>query len=1462
MKKINFTLLFLIQIIYVSAQNNWTEMMDDPQVNFYDVQTAFENYFQNHPIEKGKGWKQFKRWEYFMEPRVYPSGERFSYSKVYEEYQNYIQSHPQNRTLTGQWSYIGNHERPNDGGGSGRINCIAFESGNNNVIYVGTPAGGLWKTYDGGNNWEPLTDNLPTLGISSIVTHPSDPNIVYIGTGDADGSDMYSVGVMKSTDAGATFQLTGLSFSYTANVEIRKLIIHPTNPDILLAATSNGVYKTIDGGVTWNITLTGSYYDLEFKPNDPTVIYTTAIAKFYKSTDTGDNFTQITNGVPTTTTGAARVLIGVSPANSNYVYLFIGASDNGFHSFYRSTDAGDTFTLRTDTPNLLGWDTNGGDSGGQAYYDMAIVVSTTNINDVWVGGVNIWKTTNGGTNFSLDAHWYGGGGQPYVHADIHAMENVPGENNTFLVGCDGGVFKTTNAGTTYSDISDGLQIAQIYKMGTSTSNPDLIISGWQDNGTNLKTSTSWDKVLGGDGMDCMINHSNNSVMYGELYYGDIYKSTNGGNSFNGIVSSGGTAGTVDEDGNWVTPMTMHPTNGNTFLVGKSQVYRTTNAGSSFTTVGSVSGGTGKVVEMAYAPSDPNFIYVIKQNKFFASTDGNTFTDRTAGLTTAASFTNLAVDSNNPLKVWVTYSGFNSNAKVYHTNDGGVTWSNYGTGLPNMPVNCIVYQNNSADALYIGTDMGVFYRDSTLSSWQYFSDGLPNTIVNDLEIFYPTGKLRAATYGRGIWETELYSNILNDASIVSVSSPNGNVCGVDFAPNITLSNEGDNDLTSVEIIYSIDAGVPLNYFWNGMLHPNESLQISLPVVNVSLGTHTFQVGTNLPNGTIDGNTSNDNMNTNFNVINTGNEVDFTLALDCFGKDIAWQIQDGASNIVYQVNFNTYQGSLSVPAVTPDTISTTVCLDAGCYTFTINDAGGNGLNGAGAGCNTIGTYDMYDEAGTLLFSDPTSNGNWGSNEVHNFCITSVYAADFSSSPQQICLGSEVQFYDLSTTGTNAWTWSFPGGNPSTSNLQNPIVVYNNPGVYDVTLFAGDGTNSHTKTIVGQITVYSSPINSVVFDSISCFGECTAMIDLTVAGGTMPFVYSWNDGDLNEDRDDLCSGNYQVILSDDNGCRDTSSVIIYAPTQIDFAGVVSQATCGVNDGSINTTITGGVLPYDILWSNGETTSSISNLGIGSYYLSVTDNNGCEIVQSYAITNPNAPIVDANGINETCGGNCDGELHSTATGGTGTLVFSWDNGLGSDDTITNLCAGTYILSVIDDNSCEDRDTVIIDAGTPYPNVNFTVSNDTIGVGQTINFVNLTSGANQHLWYFGDGDSSVFSSTPHSYDSAGVYTVILTSCKNGCCGTDTMLIYVGDFTAIDEFNKNEYVSIYPNPTNDFLTIDLKLGEEASSIKIYDNTGRLIVDRQETLKKYLVDMSNLSSGVYLAEIKYMDVVLPFKIIKR
>ncbi|GIV26966.1 MAG: glycosyl hydrolase [Bacteroidia bacterium] len=762
--------LILTQYNILFSQENWVKLREEG-ANFYQIKAAFEAQYKHKKekfhknkikIEKEEGGENlFRRWAWYAEPRVYPSGDLkyASFSYALEEYNKWLNENTVFKTSNGgaaiptattaNWTPLGPFGDP-VGSNAGRMICVRFHPSNPNKIYVGTAAGGMWMSNDGGNTWTTTTDNLGSLGVSDIAIDPTNPNIIYIATGDYDAGDTYSIGVYKSTDGGLTWNPTGLVYTTNQQRRIGRLLINPLNPTTVFAFTSGGIYRTRNGGSTWTLVQSGNFKDGEYKPNDTTIIYGVTSSGFYRSTNGGNSFTSISYGA---VGSIIRLSIAVTPANPNYVYLLASKNDYGYGGVYRSTSSGatGTWSVMSTTPNIFDWSTNGSGTGGQGWYDIAIGVSPTNPNEIVCGGVNSWKSTNGGASWTLFTHWYGGGGKPYVHADLHDVQYT--SSNTIYLVTDGGLFRTTNGGTSFTAINGLMNIAQIYKLGLSATSSSLIVTGHQDNGTNKWNGTTWSEIYGGDGADCFISWNNNNTIVASYVYGDFQRSTNGGGSWTSIAPS------TSESAAWVAPIIQHPSNPNMFLCGYENVWLSTNQGTSWTKPGNVGSGTGEILGVKIAPSNTNVIYAFRTNALYRTANGGvSWTNISSGLPVgSAAITDIAIDNTNENNIYVTFSGYSSGNKVFHSTNGGASWTNYSSGLPNIPVNCIVYTKNSSDAIYVGTDVGVYYREITMSSWLPYSQGLPNVIVSDMEIDYLSNKLRAATYGRGVWETDLYSN---------------------------------------------------------------------------------------------------------------------------------------------------------------------------------------------------------------------------------------------------------------------------------------------------------------------------------------------------------------------------------------------------------------------------------------------------------------------------------------------------------------------------------------------------------------------------------------------------------------------------------------------------------------------------------------------------------------------------------
>ncbi len=830
MKKIIISNFFLFFGLLASAQEkNWVDVWNSSS-NFYEIKNAFSKEFEGKDLSNIKGWKPYKRWEYYNESRSYPSGDLKSYNQSILDYRSNQSSKIQNqRTAISNWQMVGPSSVPSSGG-AGRINNVRLIPGTTNQFVVATPGGGAWK-YDG-TAWSTSTDFLTRIGFADVAIHPTNSSIMYAASGDNDAGDAPAIGIFKSTNGGTSWTLSGL----TSVSRFYRLIINPDNPNILIVSSTSGIYRSIDAGANWTLVSSESNIrDLEFMPGNTSIVYASKMSSnviFFKSTDGGASFSNsgVGTGLPTSSNG--RAMIAVTANDPNYLYMVIGnPSNNGFKGVYRSTDNGVSFTTQSTTPNLLGWSNTGGDTGGQQWYDLSIAVSPTNKDLVIVGGVNVWRSTDGGSNWQIAGHWTGSGA-PYIHADIHDL-NFDSNGLTVYAGCDGGIFKKddiTNSNS-WIDLSNGMAIAQMYKMGQSTQSQNKVLTGWQDNGTNLWIGpNNWTRPIGGDGMESIIDYSSDTYQYGELYYGAIRKSTNGGASFSTIVNSGGTAGTVNEDGDWVTPYILNPKNPMSLYVGKTRIYKSTDRGASWTAHSLIGSASSNIDAIAVAPSDTNVIYTSKSGQIWRSGDnGSNYNEITAGLP-GLFITYIAVDESNANKIFVTLSGSSNGNKVFQSLTGGGNWTNISTGLPNLSANCIVLDTtSSANAMYVGMDAGVYFKDDNSTSWTAFNNNLPNVEIAELEIQYAAQKIRAATYGRGLWEGNLESgstSFLNAA----FTSNNTNICK---GSSVQYSDNSTGIPSPTSWSWSFPGGTPAS---SNVQHPlinyntNGSHSVSLTVGN--------------------------------------------------------------------------------------------------------------------------------------------------------------------------------------------------------------------------------------------------------------------------------------------------------------------------------------------------------------------------------------------------------------------------------------------------------------------------------------------------------------------------------------------------------------------------------------------------------------------------------------------------------
>ena len=764
MKKFFCILLVTLLSSFTIQAQQWVDLMFDENANIHEVKEAFDAEWEGRSYERGKGWKQFHRWYWAMEQRTWPTGERpdpAAYLQAMEQV-NSLRTQRGGMRDAAVWESLGpmSWTSFSYNPGNGRVNCVALDPIDPTTIYVGTPSGGLWRSLDNGLTWSPLFTDLPSMGVSGIAIHPTSPGTMFIATGDGDGADTFSAGVLKTTDGGATWETTGLNWNISQSRTTRALRMDHNDPDRMYCAASNGLFTTTDAGESWNQVISGSFRDVEFMPGDTTIVYA-CTNQFFRSEPDGQPFTQVSAGLPPSSQ-VGRMAIAVSPADPLVVYVLCSEpQDNGFRGLYRSTDGGHTFETRSTSPNLFDHSMDGSEVGGQAWYDMALAVDPQNADIVYVGGINVWRSTNGGETWNIRSHWVYPPTVGYTHADIHSLDVL---NGKLYCGSDGGIYVSNNGGNSWSDLSQGLDITQFYRMGGSEILPNLVMAGAQDNGSNRLLNGDWTHVYGADGMEAAVDLAVPTILYASFQNGGLMRSDNNGVEFNSITSG------IEDEGAWVTPFALDPEYPTRMIAGFRNLWVSEDRGTSWYETTQWS-NSQFVRCITMAPSDGNVTYAGRNDLIQRSLDGAfTWENIKPGLPDLAP-TSIAVDHEDPLHVWISFSGTSAGQRVFESMNGGDTWVNQSAGLPNIPVNSVVTQPGSPNAVYAGTDMGVFYRDDYQPDWQLYGDGLPNVVVNELEVNMASGKLRAATYGRGIWEAELFfSPFASVAEVVNSHGP--------------------------------------------------------------------------------------------------------------------------------------------------------------------------------------------------------------------------------------------------------------------------------------------------------------------------------------------------------------------------------------------------------------------------------------------------------------------------------------------------------------------------------------------------------------------------------------------------------------------------------------------------------------------------------------------------------------------
>ncbi len=781
--------------------------------------------------------------------------------------------------------------------GIGRVDCIEFDKTNKNIIYVGT-TGGLWRTNDSGASWQNMTDLFNIYSVSDIAIAP-DNNTIYIASGDANMQSVVSRGVYKSTDHGISWNISGLQFEIKDNVYINSLLISKFSPNIIFAATTIGVFKSQDAGLTWKHVLTNhNIKDLEFNATKENFVYCTSFninggARFFESTDYGDDFV-ISEPTVYDNTYICRIELATSEKNPNLLYaLTVDKNSHELNSLFISIDSGKNWSLKSNLSEISIREMviNEGD----AHYNITILISPINSAEIIIGAKNIWKSSDTGINFNLNnnsaednVNWVHAG---QLDIKFNALDS------TIYLANDGGLYKSTDLGNTWQNISEKMNISQILNIDISKFNANYIIATRQNNSI-LLTDKDIIKTLGlQQTWSCALDYSNNNIFYYSTNEGEIFKTTDKGLTFQNI-----TPQKNDSIFEGKYNIKIDKKNPNVIYAINKKLYKTINSGETWIEMKTPK-IEGRFYEVELSSKLENVFYLTSSEGIFLTKDGSrTWRNITADIPTANSqmidkylfnYYDLEINNDNPYFIWLTVADNIDNKKVFKTDDAGQTWKNVSYNLSNIKINCINIQNGKSGIKYIGTDNGVFVLDEINNTWIDCSANLPKIKIMDIEIDYINNKLIVATYGRGIWSIDM----LNTEEFVPYS-------------NFTISNMTPC-LNDEVFLYDLSTYSPVKWRWeitpNSFVFLNNTNKNSQnPVIKFFTGgVYSITLTTENKNGTTSM-TKSDYLfvgkpMADFDYILNSKEVNF-FNTSVNATTCSWQFGDGQTDNNYETSHN--------------------------------------------------------------------------------------------------------------------------------------------------------------------------------------------------------------------------------------------------------------------------------------------------------------------------------------------------------------------------------------------------------------------------------------------------------------------------------------------------------------------------------------------------------------------------------
>jgi PKD repeat protein len=667
---------------------------------------------------------------------------------------------------------------PSNFGGRTRTLMVDPNDPTKKTVWSGGVAGGLWKTTDitiASPNWVAINDFFSCMAVTSLCYSPSNTQVFYFGTGEGYFNADYQRGngIWKSIDGGATWNQLPATASNASFYYVNRMVVHPNGN--VYAATNNGIYRSQDAGASWSRVLgtsapggavTDNFSDIEIALDGQIWASTRSNGGIYKSASgNGGTWSVLNtgaNGFPATGT-ATRIDIACAPSNANVCYAYAA---HGGTNFYKTSDGGATWTLLSkpvDSDPGIGNEI----TRTQFWYDMSIAVDPNNDAVVFVGGVDLFKTTNSGTTWQQIAHWYGGFGFQEVHADQHIALFEPGNSEVIYFGNDGGIYRSGNATAVIPTIAtkhDNYNVTQFYACAMHPgAYSNHFLAGAQDNGSHRFSSGGigpTTEVTGGDGCFVHIDQNEPQYQFTSYVYSNYYRSTNGGASFSGLTNN--------NSGSFVNPSDYDNVSNNFYASYTAGTYsRILNApilnALTSVTIAAFGGGTVRTVSCSQNTPDKVFFglsngRIVRVDNAHLAVPTETHINNGMGMP-SSTVSCIAIENGNDDHLLVTYSSYGVNS-AWETTNGGTSWTSVEGNIPDMPVRAALFNPNNNQQALIGTELGVWSTDllnGPATNWAPSNSGLANTRVTMLQIRSSDKLVIASTHGRGLFSSDVFAD---------------------------------------------------------------------------------------------------------------------------------------------------------------------------------------------------------------------------------------------------------------------------------------------------------------------------------------------------------------------------------------------------------------------------------------------------------------------------------------------------------------------------------------------------------------------------------------------------------------------------------------------------------------------------------------------------------------------------------